>query len=287
MVRWAESQKGRLFANVSARQMIDQQGKANDILAALRQLKDQVKAGDYAIVYLSGHGGTGNDGKFHFCAHDRNLGWAEMQQVLRQVPGTVIVILDACHAGGVSSGDNLIVFSAALRNQTSLAGPSKDHNSLYTEYLLKGLKGAADMNKDGFISLAEIDAYVSGELANKGANPPTLVRPANVPSTLPLARLAAGPVQQVVVLANTTWSGTENFPGYNRVTPVSFRFSANGSVEMTDAEGKANGQWTRNGNNITLTFQGVATYRGTINGSTITGQGQADAGTWAFTVNKK
>jgi hypothetical protein len=289
MFRWAESQKGKLFDQVHARKMVDGEAKSKDILDALRGLKDKVKTGDYVIVYLSGHGGVGKDNRFEFCAYDGNLGWSEIQAALRDVRGTVIVILDACHSGGVNSGDNLIVLSASLRDQCSLGGADKDHNSLYTQFLLEALNGQADMNRDGFISLAEVDAYVSGKLASAKVSPCTLVRPANIPSMLPLAKLGAAqagnpPAPAPQNLAGTTWNGSEAFNGGGK---LSFRFQAGGKAVMIDAQGTAHGTYKANGNEVVIQLPGVALYRGTINGATLTGQGRADNGTWQFTVTKQ
>jgi hypothetical protein len=281
MVQWAQSQKGKLFDQVHARPMVDAGATSQHILTALNALKDKVKPDDYTIVYFSGHGGVGAGNRFEFCAYDRNLNWSEIQCALSGLPGTVIVILDACHSGAVTSGNHLIVFSASLRDQCSLGGADKDHNSLYTQFLLEALNGQADMNRDGFISLAEVDAYVSGQLAKERVTPSTLVRPANVPSNLPLARLTAA--VPVANLAGTTLYGAEDFNGGGL---LSFEFQAGGKVIMVDATSTANGTYVIEGNEVRINLPGVATYRGTLNGTTLTGHGRANVGTWAFSVSK-
>jgi hypothetical protein len=295
MAGWAASQKGKLFQDVQAVPMIDGQARAADIINTLRGFKDQVNQRDYVIVYMSGHGGCHN-GVFSFCAYDRNVSWNEIQGALRDVRGTVIVILDACQSGGVRDCGNMIVLSAALADQNSLGG---EHNSLYTKFLLEALNGRADMNQDGFISLAEVDAYVSGKLALAHRFDSTLARPANVPSTMPLAKLApavttssagngsANPVAPVVAhqIAGTSWTGRENLGGYSNLL---FRFEAGGRVTMIDARSTVQGTYTQTGNQVSLQFPSVrASYQGTINGTALSGQGSNVSGeTWAFSVSK-
>jgi hypothetical protein len=93
--------------------------------------------------------------------------------------------------------------------------------------------------------------------------------------------VSGAPVGQ---LAGTTWVGTETLAGFGKLT---FQFAPGGKAVMIDAQSTVNGTYTVNGNQIVINLPGVATYRGAINGTAITGQGTADQGTWNFTVSKQ
>jgi len=300
MNQWARSQKGKLFQDVQDSILLNADATRANVLNGLQGLKAKAQPGDYTMVYLSSHGGI-HQGELKFCAYDGVVSWSEVQDALRDVPGTVIVILDVCHAGAIKSGGNLIVISSSLADQGSYAGDAT-HNSKFTEYLLAGLNGAADMNKNGVVSLAELDAYMSGCLENFNAKRPnskpqdsTILRPANVPSALPLAKLAAAPVAQAPVapapvaqvqvqnLAGTTWTGSENLNGYGKLT---FKFLANGKAVMIDSQSTVQGSYTMTGNQVTIQLPGVAVYQGTINGDAFTGTGKDDTRTWSFNVTK-
>ena len=114
----------------------------------------------------------------------------------------VVVLADACHAGGIgqsfdiarranrglkvnpiSSGitnlsnvsDGVAIFSASADNQYSQE--SKDWgggHGVFTYFLLKGLKGNADFNKDGRVNLGELNLYLSEQIrrATKNAQTP-------------------------------------------------------------------------------------------------------------------
>lgn len=86
-----------------------------------------------------------------------------------------------------------------------------------------------------------------------------------------------------VAVAGTTWSGTENLPGFGK---LSFVFRANGSVTMIDTKGETAGTYTQNGSDVTINFQGCV-YQGRINGQSLAGSGRITSGpqagqTWSF-----
>lgn len=115
-----------------------------------------------------------------------------------------IVIADACHSGGIGEsfdiarranrglkintintgihslskvGDSVCVISASDENQYSQE--SKDWgggHGVFTYFLLKGLKGHADFNKDNAVTLGELTSYLSQEVrrATKNAQSPTV-----------------------------------------------------------------------------------------------------------------
>lgn len=64
----------------------------------------------------------------------------------------------------VPSSDSIVVLSASSKNQKSNAYPKKKHG-LFTYYLLKALKGAADSDDNQWISIKEIYDYVSKQVS--------------------------------------------------------------------------------------------------------------------------
>ena len=63
---------------------------------------------------------------------------------------------------------NVTVLSAATSGQVS--GPIKDkEHGLFTYYVLKGLGGAADRNKDKKLTMAELGSYVSAKVKEDAA----------------------------------------------------------------------------------------------------------------------
>lgn len=77
------------------------------------------------------------------------------------------------------------------------------------------------------------------------------------------------------------WVGTEDLPGYGR---LEFQFFDGGRAVMIDARETVEGSFTRNGDSVTLTFRGVATYSGTIRGNSMSGTARDDTRTWSWNL---
>ena len=84
-------------------------------------------------------------------------------------------------------------------------------------------------------------------------------------------------------LADSTWSGTETLPGYDKLT---FRINAGGKAIMIDKKENVPGTWTQLGNDVALTFGGVI-YKGVVNGNTMQGTGADGKSNWRFTVTRQ
>lgn len=83
-------------------------------------------------------------------------------------------------------------------------------------------------------------------------------------------------------LAGTTWSGTENLPGFGKVT---FQFVQGGEALMIDAKKTVKGTYSQSADKVTLTFQNCV-YEATIQGKTMSGNAHftTDDRTWTFTL---
>lgn len=152
------------------------------------------KPGRYDVfVYYVGHGGLSvKEKKGYLWPADASPDYIEQNGYpldlfysnLSKVPAkSLTVVLDACFSGETpdTSGRvgtlirqaspvpvasvseeipaNSLVMAAAKSNQLACWYPDKRHG-LFTYFLLKGLKGEADLNKDGTIEVRELDEYV-------------------------------------------------------------------------------------------------------------------------------
>jgi len=116
----------------------------------------------------------------------------------------VVVIADACHSGGVGQsfdiarrgdrsiqinpinlglqnlsqiGDGIAVISASDDKQLSQEGQQWGNgHGVFTYYLLRGINGDADYNKDGHVTLGELIPYISEKVRRetKNAQSPTV-----------------------------------------------------------------------------------------------------------------
>lgn len=95
-------------------------------------------------------------------------------------PRSVTIFLDACYSGQARSGETLItgarpvalrvekklfpenftVITASQADQISSSSPELRHG-IFSYYLMRGIGGEADINRDGRITAGEIQAYLS------------------------------------------------------------------------------------------------------------------------------
>ena len=141
-------------------------------------------------VFYSGHGYPGQDGNSLYIlpyGADKDLiskTAISQQEIITSIqntqPRTVTMFLDSCYSGQTRGGDVLIagarpiapkisansypqnftVISASANDQISSASPDLKHG-IFSYYLMKGMEGDADLNKDSKITVAEMQEYLT------------------------------------------------------------------------------------------------------------------------------
>ncbi len=148
------------------------------------------------VVYFSGHGIAAPDAKSSgLLPHDVDPNYSvglQTKQLYQDLASmgakSVTVFLDACFTGQTRNSEmlianarpivispiaaeippNITVISAASGSQISGALEEKEHG-LFTYYLLKGLGGDADSNKDESINISELKSFVSAKVKEQAA----------------------------------------------------------------------------------------------------------------------
>ncbi len=122
------------------------------------------------IFYYSGHG---DEESLHLQGESLNL--SELRAEMARIPADLrLVILDACRSAGrpkgVRSGPTFSVAAApeaphgSVEVRSSSAGEAAQESdqmagAIFTHFLLSGLRGAADQDGDGRVTLSELYAY--------------------------------------------------------------------------------------------------------------------------------
>ncbi|MBX9894681.1 MAG: caspase family protein [Nitrosomonas sp.] len=210
-IKRIQQQKGRLYKDVQVMPLLNEQADGRAIKKGFDWIRRQTTQHDVAIVFISGHGINDYQGEYYLLPHDVEAGdlyatgiaKSEINRVLNQTAGKLIIFLDTCYAGGAKrrsikggaqadingvvnelakAGQGAVVFASSTGNQVSVELDEFKHGA-FTKALLEGLDGKADLLKDGFISTSELDAFVSQrvkELTN-GEQMPTTVKPDTTP----------------------------------------------------------------------------------------------------------
>ena len=178
--------------NENIKLLVDDGAEDVDILQAFQNwLPLVVKKGKTDVyVFFSGHGYPSDDGKgLYFLPYgvDKNfmertaVKQKEVVSALQAVqPKTVTIFIDSCYSGQIRGGDTLVagakpiafkqnetaypadftVITASSLDQISWSSPDLKHG-LFSYFLMKGFEGEADLNKDGKITAAEIQEYLT------------------------------------------------------------------------------------------------------------------------------
>jgi WD40 repeat protein len=208
-----KSQPDGVFRKVETRLLTDHKATRANILDGLAWLKNVATPKDVSVLFLAGHGTRDDKGRFHFIPVDVKQDDMEgscvsgelLKKTLANMPGRVIVLLDACHSGAasrknkgltddlvrdlVSEDTGVVVMCSSQGAEFSLESKTVEHG-FFTLGLVEALTGRADFNSDRYIYLHELDYYAYHRVRqlSDGAQHPTTGRPAHLRS-FPLAKV--------------------------------------------------------------------------------------------------
>ncbi len=170
--------------------LVDQDAEDVEIIKTFKTwLPSRVKSTTDVYVYYSGHGLPTQDGQGLYLLPPRadrdfiSRTAIQFQEInvdlLAAKPKSVTIFMDACYSGQARGGetlvanarpvtlkadkklfpDNFTVITASQADQISSSSPDLKHG-IFSYYLMKGMEGDADANKDGKITLGEMQAYL-------------------------------------------------------------------------------------------------------------------------------
>jgi len=184
-----KAQKGKLFREVNSL-IINDNSPVKPSRDNITDNLDYVKrAGhnDVVILFIAGHGMNDDSGEFYFLPSDavisedgsikksKAISWRDIKAIL-DIPAKKLIFADTCHSEGVSGKKtrgvdndrfvkelqeaNAVIFTSSRGRELSQESEKWKHGA-FTYALIDGIKGKADLIKDGKISMKELDAYVS------------------------------------------------------------------------------------------------------------------------------
>ena len=191
-----QSPEGGAFPAVNIRLLTNADAKRDRIEGEIEWLSKRAHRDDTVYVFFSGHGMEDDNGIVYFMPYGSDyqrpgVGSLRSNYFLKDLSEKItsqhlIVFLDACHAAaattndGTAKGDPANV-SAALKKTweeafkgqeasnlaffSSSAGQrswedKEKHRGVFTWFLIEGLKGAADTNRDKVITAGELHLYL-------------------------------------------------------------------------------------------------------------------------------
>jgi len=153
---------------VSYELITDNKARVSTIKKSMNRVYAKAKSKDIVLFVFSGHGYQGG---FH--AYDGRLTYDDVRQAMaRSHSKHKMIFADACYSGKIAGnkrGDenngksDVMLFLSSRANEKSLEKRTMK-NGMFTAALIKGLRGAADTNRDRTITAKELFQYVSPEV---------------------------------------------------------------------------------------------------------------------------
>ncbi|MGD8765215.1 MAG: caspase family protein [Desulfobacteraceae bacterium] len=184
--------------------LTNQQANLRNLRRAMgTQLKKRAGQDDMVIIFFAGHGATekdvtspDGDGLEKYLLpvdaelddiYTSALPMREIGHIFRRIKSErIIFIADSCYSGAsggrtinvtgiraslsdafldrISGGKGTVIITASGANEVSMESDEFKHG-IFTYFLLEGLKGKADVDADGLITVDELYRYVSDNVA--------------------------------------------------------------------------------------------------------------------------
>lgn len=151
----------------------DKQATKQNILYAMQKVYSMAGKNDMILFYFSGHGAVGMFCPTNVKGGKMGLLHTEVKAMFKKSKArNKLCIADACYSGSISTKsqaseatsnvptkENVVIFMSSRATETSLESYIANAG-IFTQYFIKGMRGAADFNKDKAISLFELYVYV-------------------------------------------------------------------------------------------------------------------------------
>jgi len=189
------SQKKSLYQNIFTHHLFDDNVTRDGLKSSFEKLGDEVQADDVFVFYIAGHGITyDEDGDYYYlpsnfrftsseAIQQQGISKNDLTRYLSFIKaGKTLMLMDTCNAGSFlgnntrglseqtaidrltrSTGHATIV--ASSDDQVAMEG--YEGHGIFTYILVEGLRGKADTDGDGFITLQELSAYTEEEVPRR------------------------------------------------------------------------------------------------------------------------
>ncbi|SFV75082.1 Serine/threonine protein kinase [hydrothermal vent metagenome] len=208
-----QTQEGKIYKKVVSKTLTNKKATSDNILDGLDWIDKEATSKDVVMIFIAGHGINDEKGNYYFLSYDANLErlrrtavkWTEIEDTISNLPSKVILLADTCHSGNITgnrrditsavksiinSGSGSIIMTATTGSGYSYEQSSWGHGA-FTKSLLEGMgQEKADYDKDGIVTIKEIDLYVTNRVKQltDGKQKPTTIIPNSVPDFAVMAK---------------------------------------------------------------------------------------------------
>jgi WD40 repeat protein len=196
-----KQQSGRLFGAVSVTVLTNQRATRAAIQNALGDTVARASPGDTVVAFFAGHGYLDSAGDYYLATPQHvkddnafDLEWRKILQTMTRGKGAAVLLVDTCHAAGISSnvnftqlmrgwstdGSGLYTFAASTERETAEERTEWKHGA-FTAALLQSLGAGYD---DQYIFSDALGVHIRQAVTKLGAHqhPTHFVLPLGLPA---------------------------------------------------------------------------------------------------------
>lgn len=184
-----KSPEGGALPDQQVRLLIDEDATHANIIQAMRQTFLRADENDVVLFYFSGHGLQGAFLPVDYDGIDNRLEHYQIRDALIATRAKhKLVLADACHSGSLLAArvpvhETLKRYYEAFDQSTGgtallLSSKSEEYSledgglrsGIFSHFLIRGLKGEADMNGDKLVTIVELFGYVHEQVRRYTGN---------------------------------------------------------------------------------------------------------------------
>ena len=197
-----KSPEGGALPDEQVKVLVDESATRDNILSAMRSTFSRADENDVVLFYYSGHGLEGAFIPADFDGYNYRLYHTDIRRILEQCKARHKIVLgDACHAGSLSENTqkNDLLASRSIQNMLEtyykafqdcpggmaflMSSKGQEvsledaglRSGVFSYYLVKGLKGGADFDRDKIVTIQELFTYVHKQVGSYTAGAQTPV----------------------------------------------------------------------------------------------------------------
>lgn len=184
MFAFLKSPEGGALADDQIRILIDEDATKENILKSIDKTFSKAGPNDVVFFYFSGHGLKGAFLPIDYDGNNNRVEHSEIMAILdKNQAKSKVVIADACHSGSLhgakgssaqsvietyydafsrSSGGTILMMSSKAE-ETSIENNGL-RQGIFSHFLIRGLKGAADNDENKLVTINELFEYVEANV---------------------------------------------------------------------------------------------------------------------------
>jgi uncharacterized caspase-like protein len=284
------------YSPVQVRTVTRDQTTLKGIRTALADLATQTTSESTVVVYYSGHGGRGvaEDGALQtfLCTRQTNLqnledtalARNEFSALLEQIPARkMLILLDCCYAAGaarvkgevaeqvrwksgltevdvqlLAQGSGRAVIASSEQHQQSWATPQV---SVFTEYIIQGLQGAAGRDNTHYIGVLDLFNYVAEQVPRRFSTQKPVLHAAHLDQNFPISLYLGGTKSLEGIetsIDNIPAEPVSSRPSTGTLNQVQMKDNARGNViQGSNIEGNVAQQQGLSGEELAALIQAI------------------------------